>query len=471
MTLAKTISRPFIELIGNILAGTRAAFFLPMRLWSFKGDYLQICLLFVVSLSLSFVYDYYDSAPENYFNPYGLSYQALLYFAFFFSLSLIAALNKRLQDLTKLIILLLSIVPVVWLGSVCLLALAKHQSYLDTYQAGWAVFISYSFWYLLIVARLIKRFFYLTILQTIAYVLLYAIINFSPLFLLPSEPLWYPSETNEDVAATKKKLNIESIYYSQSTLLDMSLENLMEGKLGVPDLFFIGFAGDANEGVFMNETNSAKSIMDNYMNSFGRSLVLINNETSVVTTPLANSHNLKTSIKETAKRMNLEEDIMVLFLTSHGSKDHKLITQFPPFKLNNIGPDTIYDALNIANVKWRIIIVSACFSGGFIEPLKNSNTLIITAANADQTSFGCGHDGQYTYFGEAYLEQGLKETRSFIEAFHVAKEIIAEKEKNENLDSSDPQISIGSEIEIKLKQFEEIIHEKTVNNWAASKAN
>ena len=456
-----------IELFGNIIAGTRAAFFMPIRLWLFKGGYLQICILLVISLSLSLLYDYYDTAPNNYFNPYGLSYQALLYLSFFFSLSLIAVLNSRLQDLGKLIILFLSIVPVIWLGSVCLLAIAKHQSYLNAYQANWAVFITYSFWYLLVVARLIKRFLYIAYLPTLGYVVLYALFNFSPLFLLPTEPLWYPLQSKNDIEAPYN-FDVESVYYSQNTLLDKSIDNLIEGKAGVADLFFIGFAGDADEDVFMNETKSAQSIMDDYFNTFGRSLVLINNEDTIESVPLANGHNLKNSIKDTAKLMNIDEDILVLFLASHGSKDHYISANFPPFKLNDLNASDINGALNSAGVKWRIIIISACYSGGFIEPLADPYTLLITAASADRNSFGCGHDGQYTYFGEAYLENGLKQTKSFVQAFDVAKKIIFEKENEEGFKNSDPQIRVGSEIKNKLMEYEKRLETKLSNNWAAS---
>lgn len=458
--------KPVLELFGNILAGTRAAFFMPLNLWSFKGGFLQVCFLLAISLGLSLIYDYYDTAPNNYFNPYGLSYQALLYFAFFFSLSLIAVLNSRLQDLMKLIILLLSIVPVIWLGSVCLLAIAKEQTYLNAYWANWAVFISYSIWYLLVVARLIKRFFHLTILPTIAYVLLYALFNFSPLFLLPTEALWYPVQAETNVVETPSNIDVESVYYSQNTLLDKSVSNLIEGKAGVVDMFFIGFAGDADEDVFMNETKAAQLIMDDYFNTFGRSLVLINNEDTVEHVPLANGHNLKNSIKQTAKLMDLDEDILVLFLTSHGSEDHYISANFPPFRLNNLDAETINTALNNASVKWRIIIISACYSGGFIEPLETPYTLVITAASAERNSFGCGHDGKYTYFGEAYLEKGLKETKSFIKAFDIAKEFVIKKENEEGFKNSDPQIRIGSEIENKLNDYENKLGTRVSNNWA-----
>ena len=460
--------KAFIELFKNIIAGTRAAFFMPVHLWSFKGGYLQICLLLIVSLSLSLIYDYFDTAPDNYFNPYGLSYQALLYLSFFFSLSLIAVLNSRQQDLGKLIVLLLSIVPVIWLGSVCLLALAEQQSYLDPYQSNWAVFIVYSVWYLLVVARLIKRFFYLGMLPTLAYVSLYALFNFAPLFLLPTEPLWYSLKTTQSNVKKSYDIDVEKIYYSQNTLLDDAVEELVEGRAGVADLFFIGFAGDADEDVFMNEVKSAQAIMNSHFDTFGRSLLLINNEKTVDTIPLANGHNLKNSIKATAKLMNIDEDILLLFLTSHGSEDHYISANFSPFKLNDIDAATINTALNSAGIKWRVIIISACYSGGFIAPLEDPYTLLITAASADRNSFGCGHDGEYTYFGDAYLEQGLKQTKSFIQAFELAKKIIYEKENKEGFKNSNPQIKIGIEIEAKLKKYEESLKIKENNNWAMS---
>ncbi len=463
--------KPFIELFENILAGTRAALFMPVHLWSFKGGYLQVCLLLILSLCLSVVEHYFNTGPDNYFNPYGLSYQALLYLLFFFSLSLIAFFNNRLQDLNKLIILFLSVAPVIWLGTISLSLLTKQQSYFDVYKIEWAVFFIYALWYLLVAARMIKRFFYISVLPTFVYVVLYAVINISPLFVLPAEPLWYPLQTANENIVRSHNIDVETVYYSQSTLLDKATGSLIEGKAGVPDLFFIGFAGDADEDVFMNEAKSAQSIMDDHFNTFGRSLVLINNEETVESVPLANGHNLKNSIKETAKLMNVDEDILVLFLTSHGSEDHYISANFPPFKLNNLNAETINAALNAAGVKWRIIIISACYSGGFIEPLSDPYTLLITAANAKRNSFGCGHDGKYTYFGDAYLENGLKQTKSFIHAFDVAKKIIFEKENEEGFKNSEPQIMIGSEIESKLTEYEKGLETKASNNWAVSASN
>ena len=460
--------KPLIDLVNNILAGTRAAMLLPVQLWQFKSGYLQVCFLLLVSLSLSFIHDYFDTAPENFFNPYGLSYQALLYLLFFFSLSLIAVFNSRQRDLAKLVVLFLSIVPVIWLGTICLLAAAKEQTYFDEYYSNWAVFIIYSLWYLLVSARLFKRFFYLRIPLALIYTALYAAINFAPLFLLPTEPLWYPQQADNDQTKDTSNIDIETVYYSQNALLEKLGDGLIEGKQGQTDLFFIGFAGDADEDVFMNEAVAVQDIVNNYFDAYGRSMVLINNSDTVDNVPLANGHNLRHSINAAAELMDKEEDILVLFLTSHGSEDHYLSAKFPPFKLNNINAGDIKQALDGAEIKWRIIIVSACYSGGFIEPLAGPFTLLITAASADRNSFGCGHDGKYTYFGDAYFEKGLKQTKSFIKAFEHASKTIFTKEEDEGFKNSDPQISVGAEIKNKLNDYEKELEMKSNLNWAST---
>lgn len=442
--------------------------FMPVHLWQFKSGYLQACLLLVVSLGLSFIHDYFDTAPDNFFNPYGLSYQALLYLLFFFSLSLIAVFNARQQDLVKLVVLFLSIVPVIWLGTICLLAIAKEQTYFDQFHSSWAVFIIYSLWYLVVSARILKRFFYLGLRLTLVYTILYAAINFAPLFLLPTEPLWYPKQSDNSQAENVSNINVESVYYSQNNLLEKLSADLVEEKPGQTDLFFIGFAGDADEDVFMNEAVAAQEIVKNYFDAYGRSMILINNNNTVSNIPLANGHNLKYSINEAGKIMNQEEDILFLFLTSHGTEDHYLSANFPPLKLNNINASNIKQALDASGIKWRIIIISACYAGGFIEPLAGPTTLLITAASADRNSFGCGHDGQYTYFGEAYFEKGLKQTKSFTKAFDQASKIIFAKEEEEGFKNSDPQISVGVEIKNKLIDFEKELEVKDSLNWAST---
>ena len=124
--------------------------------------------------------------------------------------------------------------------------------------------------------------------------------------------------------------------------------------------------------------------------------------------------------------------------------------------------------LDRAGIDWRIIVISACYSGGFIKPLENSKTLLITAARADRNSFGCGHDGQYTYFGEAFFESGLKQGMTLVEAFEQAKLLIKARENKEGFTHSLPQKKMGTEIAAKLIDLQSELSERKKLNWASA---
>src|SRR6185369_14234783 len=106
-----------------------------------------------------------------------------------------------------------------------------------------------------------------------------------------------------------------------------------------------------------------------------------------------------------------------------------------------------------AGIKRRVIVVSSCYSGGYVDALKDENTLVITAAAADKTSFGCSNDAEFTYFGKAYFNEALRQTYSFAEAFELAKPRIEERERMQDYELSDPRIDLGSEIRPVLEQL------------------
>jgi hypothetical protein len=92
-----------------------------------------------------------------------------------------------------------------------------------------------------------------------------------------------------------------------------------------------------------------------------------------------------------------------------------------------------------------VVIISACYAGGFIEPLKNPQTIVIAAAAADRTSFGCGSDSDLTYFGAAFYRDALPNARTLRDAFEQAKSAIAQRERREHVDASRPQGYFGAE--------------------------
>ena len=118
-----------------------------------------------------------------------------------------------------------------------------------------------------------------------------------------------------------------------------------------------------------------------------------------------------------------------------------------------IEPDDLLDAYESAGVRWRISVVSSCYSGGFVDALAATTSLVITAARADRTSFGCGADADLTYFGRAFFAEALRETDDFVIAHRLATERIQSRESAEGFRHSEPQISSGGAIAAQLARW------------------
>jgi hypothetical protein len=248
-------------------------------------------------------------------------------------------------------------------------------------------------------------------------------------------------------------VNVEQVYYSQYRLIAKATRALAAERPGVTDLYFIGFAGDAQQDVFLREIRSVRELFEDRFDTRGRSLTLVNNRATVASEPLASSHNLLAALDQVSARMDLDEDVLFLYLTSHGTRG-MLAVDFPPLRLNHLSAESLRKMLDQAQIKWRVIVISACYSGSFIQPLKTDTSLIITAARGDRVSFGCSNENDFTYFGRAYFNEALRHTYSFIDAEAEAAQTISKWETAEDLKPSLPQVHIGSKIRPKLAEIE-----------------
>lgn len=272
--------------------------------------------------------------------------------------------------------------------------------------------------------------------------------------LMEMQPsFWYEGYDYEEVAEVEP-IDAERVFYSQYDLLDNALIPIKPGQPGVTDLFFVGFGSYADQDVFMKEVGHIQKAMDAKLGTHERSVTLINNRDTLETVPLASASNLGIVLQHLGQVMNPDEDVLFLYLTSHGSKEHELSVDMWPLGLNDIRPDDLEAMLDQAGIRWRIILVSACYSGGFVEPLKDDHTLIMTAAAYDKTSFGCSNANEYTYFGEALFKDMPDGPYQFVSRFKEAMAAIAEREEQEGLEPSEPQLYIGADMQHKLEQLE-----------------
>jgi len=270
-------------------------------------------------------------------------------------------------------------------------------------------------------------------------------------FAFPRTDVWVdpPQEQQADA------LTDEHIFHLQGQLIERALNNLAPGRPGVRELYFVGFAPDASQDVFLSEMRFVRKLFDERFGTSTRSIALVSSQDALEEFPIASVTNLGRALSRVGERMNPDEDTLFLFLTAHGYRDHRLSAVQPPLALAPLTPTALGRMLQDAGIKWRVIVVSACYSGGFIEPLRDDNSIVITASSPDRTSFGCEPGRDFTYFGEAYFRDALARTRSFVEAFELAKSSVAKQEAAERLEASLPQMWVGPAIAAHLKQAAE----------------
>lgn len=441
--------------INNLLTGARVAFLLPLGRARLECSLAQLLAVVALSWMLAAGNDWFSLDAAGQLSISGVTVTAARGYCWLVALAIVVLLQRSTHQFLRLALADASAEITVWLVWLTVAQLGSrlfpeiYAHYAGVFWRGILV------WQVLIFWRVLMSPLGTPWLRAAALTPIYASLLYASVRYLPEEPLFYPRVS----AVEEKSVNVESTYYRQPELLDRALSALEPERPGQPDLYFVGFGSYADEDVFMHEIAQVYTIMDERFATGPRSVSLINNPRVAETTPLANLPNLERVLDTIGKKMNVEEDILFLFLTSHGSADGTLAVNFWPLSPNDLSAEELRAALDAAGIKWRVLVVSACYSGSFLETLASPTTLVITAAAKDRTSFGCGHEREWTYFGEAYFNQALRETRSLVQAFELARASIAKREKDEGKEASQPQISIGAEIPAQLARWEAALPE------------
>ncbi len=265
---------------------------------------------------------------------------------------------------------------------------------------------------------------------------------------------WYamPTATAQD---TRLHLTQE-IMESQPRLLGSALDAIKAQRSGVIDVYAITFAPYGSEDVFMRESALVADVMAQRFDAAGRTLQLVNNKATVDRLPWATPLNLQRAIARIGERMDKDEDVLLIHLTSHGGADGQLAASLRPMTVDSVTPQALKQWLDAAGIRHRVISISACFSGSWIEPLAGDDTLVMTAADADHTSYGCGSGSELTFFGRAMYDEELRHTWSFERAHAAARRVIDQREKEAGKADgySNPQIRVGPGIRTTLARLE-----------------
>jgi hypothetical protein len=208
---------------------------------------------------------------------------------------------------------------------------------------------------------------------------------------------------------------------------------------GVRETYIVSFGLFGGQSVFESEARGAAEILSQRL---AEALVVVrfNTKRGGTATPSA----LAAALKAAGRVMDPSEDLLVVALTSHGSPDGLAVTAGR--RRGILSPSMLKTMLDASGATYRVLIVSACYSGVFARALAAPRTLVITAASADRPSFGCQDGATWTYFGDAFYNQALRRQASLDTAFAEAKRLVTERERREGFEPSDPQIAGGAEV-------------------------
>lgn len=199
----------------------------------------------------------------------------------------------------------------------------------------------------------------------------------------------------------------ETILVEDRRRLSNQIESLAPEQSGAADAYFLAVGGDGTESVFMRDIQVAKTGLQAQFDVENRAIMLLNHR-DYETFPLATRPSIASALEALDAQMNPEEDLLVVHLVSHGMQNGQLLLQQPGIELPNLSPQDFAKMLEPLNARRKLLVISACYSGQWIEPLKDEDTLIMTSARADRTSFGCGDDSEMTWFTKAvYQSVGL----------------------------------------------------------------
>ncbi|WP_313492956.1 C13 family peptidase [Psychrobacter faecalis] len=252
----------------------------------------------------------------------------------------------------------------------------------------------------------------------------------------------------------------EAALYEQPRLLQQALDRIDPSIPGKSDWYFMGVAGFSEQNVFRSEINKVRELFDVRFGTSDHSLALINNNYTWLDEPIATKTSILRGLKTIGQQMNADEDVLFLTLSSHGDENVIQLAN-PPLAMDNLDATWLREALDASGIRWRVIVVSACYSGSFIDELASPTTVIITASAADKMSFGCTNSAEMTYFGQAFFAESLRENTSFSDAFKDAAYRVQERELYMGFEPSEPQMVIGSLMETALPAFEQVLFAKT----------
>lgn len=223
--------------------------------------------------------------------------------------------------------------------------------------------------------------------------------------------------------------------------LDEALGALAPQRAGTVDAYVLAIALDSDP-VFGREAREAGRVLARRYGAEGRTVTLAAADGRGSVLPRGSPSSLALALARIAELMDPAEDVLVLYTTSHGAPEG-LAYHYGDSGYGLVTPLRLRAVLGELGIQRRIVLLSACYSGVFAPYLAGPDTVLVTAASAERTSFGCRADNDRTFFGDALVNNALRKPQELAQAVDEARAAIAGWEASLALEPSQPQAVIG----------------------------
>lgn len=225
--------------------------------------------------------------------------------------------------------------------------------------------------------------------------------------------------------------------------LDRALARLAPQRRGVVDAYVV-VVGLDSDAVFGREAREVGTVLERRYDAAGHTVVLAGSDGRAPSDlPRGSPGNIAAVLARVAELMDEKEDVLILYTTSHGAP-LGIVYNDGDQGFGVISPVRLADMLQQLGITRRMVIIGACYSGVFVPALAGDDGVVITAAASDRSSFGCQADSDWTFFGDALVNNALRKPQPLAAAAAEAMSLIASWEAKGHLKPSRPQIAIGA---------------------------
>ncbi len=243
---------------------------------------------------------------------------------------------------------------------------------------------------------------------------------------------------------------------AEERLFANAIAGLAPQRPGQRDVYVLA-AGLWDDHVFLNEAQQSAKVLANRFGAQERTLVLAQGAQARETgLPAATPAQFNRALAALGDVMDRAEDVLVLFITSHGAQAQGAIFQETGRLQAVLSPNALAASLRETGPEHRIVIVSACFAGQYSAALANPKTIVLTASAPDRSSFGCEPERDWTWFGDAFFNVALRGKLPLLDAFEQAKATVQGWEIRESQRASKPGVFVGEEMKALLPQIEKL---------------